>query len=469
MVTIAVALMTIVAYWTVSTALTRNADVQMRDKGTSLLQEVIDPGFMADPSAGIAAFKAYNPDIKVQLYVPGSQDPVGDAIQLYQEIDVIQGLQQLSTRNAGDQRVLAMRNDAGAAIVLAQDMTNTYDIIRSLGIVLLVISLAGVLMAIATGMVVASTGLRPIARLQQAVNYVARTDELCPMAVVGNDEIAQLTRSFNDMLAALQDSRTKQAELVADAGHELKTPLTSLRTNVELLMMVANSDSMMMSKEDIADIQRDVVAQIDEMSTLIGDLVDLAREDGGGKGAAMENLDFVDVMYTSLERVQRRRPDVEFHFEPVPWEMRGDPFGLGRATLNILDNAGKWSPKDGVVRIKMRYLDDGLMELTVADSGPGIPVEDRERIFERFFRSPEARAMPGSGLGLSIVQKVIMRHGGTIMAGESNDGGALMTVILPGHSPLDGPSRGGGDEKLPANSQAKSDFFAQLWRNQKKA
>ncbi|EEI62598.1 HAMP domain-containing histidine kinase [Corynebacterium glucuronolyticum] len=465
MVAVAVGLMTVVTYWVVSTALTRNVDVAMKEKAESLISETVDPAFLLDPAAEVTAFKSYNPDTRAMVYIPGSPNPVGDSIQLVSEIPVVQGGQELSIRNAGEERVLALHGNTGATVVLAQDMATTHRIINNLGMVLLLIAIAGVLMAIATGIVVASTGLRPIARLQQAVNYVARTDELRPMAVVGSDEIAQLTRSFNDMLAALQASRNRQTELVADAGHELKTPLTSLRTNVELLMMVSKQKNAMISDEDREAIEKDVVAQIQEMSTLIGDLVDLAREDGSREFVA-EDVDLMEVLDTSLERVKRRRPDVSFAFNPYPWKLKGDPFALGRATLNLMDNAAKWSPRNGTVRINMKPVESGMIQLTFADSGPGIPLADRDKIFERFYRSAEARSMPGSGLGLAIVKSVINRHNGTIAVGDSDDGGNLMTVILPGTAgnlPAD-------DEDRATRSQqdgSRSDFLTQLWQRRK--
>ncbi|MCI6207562.1 MAG: HAMP domain-containing sensor histidine kinase [Corynebacterium glucuronolyticum] len=465
MVAIAVGLMTVVTYWVVSTALTRNVDVALKEKAESLISETVDPAFLLDPAAEVTAFKSYNPDTRAMVYIPGSPNPIGDSIQLVSEIPVVQGNQELSIRNAGEERVLALHGNTGATVVLAQDMATTHRIISNLGMVLLLIAIAGVLMAIATGIVVASTGLRPISRLQQAVNYVARTDELRPMAVVGTDEIAQLTRSFNDMLAALQASRDRQTELVADAGHELKTPLTSLRTNVELLMMVSKQKNAMISEEDRQAIEKDVVAQIQEMSTLIGDLVDLAREDGSREFVA-EDVDLMEVMDTSLERVKRRRPDVAFAFNPYPWKLKGDPFALGRATLNLMDNAAKWSPRNGTVRIDMKPVESGMIQLTFADSGPGIPLADRDKVFERFYRSAEARSMPGSGLGLAIVKSVINRHNGTITVGDSDDGGNLMTVFLPG-SAGDLPA---DDEEEVTSSQedsSRSDFLTQLWQRRK--
>lgn len=471
MVAIAVILVTIVAFFSVSSSLSRSVDRGLEEKANSLLYNSFDPNFVISPGPELASFKSYNPEIRVAYFAPGSPTGVGDPIQVVDEVDVLTGAKEMTVRTNGSERILAKNNEAGATVILAQDLQSMHDLTRSLGVMLTLVGAVGVLAALGTGIGAASAGLRPVNRLQDAVNYVARTDDLRPIPVQGNDELARLTRGFNDMLAALQASRTRQTELVADAGHELKTPLTSLRTNVELLMMVNSSNGACISESDRRDLERDVIAQIDEMSTLIGDLVDLAREDGPQQ--VVEPLDLGECMETSLERVKRRRPDVSFEVKTIPWTMYGDPFALGRATLNLMDNAAKWSPPNGVVRIAMRQLSDNSVELTFADSGPGIPVEDREKVFERFYRSIQARSMPGSGLGLAIVKQVIVRHAGTIVAEESDDGGALMRVTLPG-ARADGATDvedNDAGEKVAAEEPSSSprghgsrkDFFAQLW------
>lgn len=432
MVAVAVIMMLVVAYWTLSTSLSESVDRALDDKASSFLQNTLDPKYVFDPEQQVQMFRTYNPDIRVAFYPPGSVTPIGDSIPLRSEVDVLHGTAQTTVRNLGDQRILAKRSPNGTTVILSQNMAATHQLIRSLGFMLMLVGLIGILVAIASGMVVASTGLRPVARLQRALDYVARTDDLSPIEVVGNDEVARVTRSFNNMLEALQASRRRQTELVADAGHELKTPLTSLRTNIELLMMVSRGGGPGLSEDDRHDLERDVIAQIEELSQLIGDLVDLAREDGKQSQATIAEVDLAECIETALERVRRRRTDVAFEFRAEPWYLCGDGFALGRAMLNLMDNAAKWSPPEGTVRIEMTRVALDLMEITVADSGPGIPVEDREKVFERFYRSIQARSMTGSGLGLAIVHQVILRHQGTIVAEESDDGGCLMRVTLPG-------------------------------------
>lgn len=185
----------------------------------------------------------------------------------------------------------------------------------------------------------------------------------------------------------------------------------------------------------MAELRADVVAQIEELSTLVGDLVDLAREDA--PETVYERVDVSDVVERALERARRRRNEIEFEAVTTPWYVYGDQAGLSRAVLNVLDNAAKWSPKGEQVRVEMRPVGQGLLELTVSDAGPGIPEEDRELVFDRFYRSTAARSMPGSGLGLAIVRQVVVKHGGTIAIDESDRGGALVRIVLPGEP---GPS-----------------------------
>lgn len=235
------------------------------------------------------------------------------------------------------------------------------------------------------------------------------------------------------MLAALAESRERQARLVADAGHELRTPLTSLRTNMELLIAASRPDAPLLSAEDMEGLRNDVMAQIEELSTLVGDLVDLAREDAPEPG--FERIDLADIVEKCIERVRRRRGDIAIESHTFPWFTWGDPGSLQRALLNVLDNAAKWSPEGGVVRIMMGIAGERLVAISVDDEGPGIPPEERKLVFERFYRSDASRSMPGSGLGLAIVHHVMQRHGGSVTISDSPTGGARLILRLPGEPP----------------------------------
>ena len=319
----------------------------------------------------------------------------------------------------------------GQAMVIAQSMKPLRATLGKLNVVLFVISGLGVLIAAAAGTAVARTGLRPVQRLSEATERVAMTGDLRPIPVTGDDELARLTQRFNAMLGAVAESQERQRRLVADAGHELRTPLTSMRTNLELLLASERPDAPTLSDVDKAEINDDVRAQLDELTTLIGDLVELAREDA--PQVVQEPVDLVEVVERALDRARRRAvTHVTFDVHLQPWSLLGDSNSLERAVLNLLDNAVKFSPDDGVVRLELKQIGDGSAVVEVADSGPGIEDADMPHVFERFYRSSEARTLPGSGLGLAIVKQAAERHGGMAYAGRAPEGGALFAIRLPG-------------------------------------
>lgn len=318
----------------------------------------------------------------------------------------------------------------GTALVAAQPLSDDDRLLHSLSLVLILIGAAGVVVAAIAGTAVARGGLRPVLRLTEATERIARTGELRPIPVSGDDELARLTQSFNSMLGGLAESREQQRRLVADAGHELRTPLTSLRTNIELLIESNKPGRPTLSDEDTDEIYGDVRGQLDELTQLIGDLVELARQDA--PQVVHEPLELVEVVEQALDRARRRAGDVRFDVSLQPWRLLGDANALERAVLNLLDNAVKFSPPDGVIGVTLRALGDGTAVIEVSDQGPGIADDDLPHVFERFYRSEEARTLPGSGLGLSIVLQAAQRHGGMAYANHAAGGGALMAIRLPG-------------------------------------
>jgi two-component system sensor histidine kinase MprB len=352
------------------------------------------------------------------------------------ELEVAQGLQASSVRSAtigaDVYRVVAVSAGPGEALVMGQRLAPTEQLLTRLAVALPLVGVLGVLAAGLAGLTVARTALRPVQRLTSATERVAGTGDLRPIPVDGDDELARLTVSFNDMLGALAASQEQQRRLVADAGHELRTPLTSMRTNLELLAAASRPGAPVLPAIDRAELLDDVQAQVEELTTLVGDLVELARDDA--PRGVHEPVELVDVVSRALERVRRRAGDVVFEAELVPWTLTGDATALERAVLNLLDNAAKWSPSGGTVTLRMRAVDEWSVGLEVTDEGPGIAEQDLPRVFDRFYRADQARTMPGSGLGLSIVRQVALRHGGTVWAGRAQGGGALLAMRLPGRA-----------------------------------
>nr|WP_308460973.1 HAMP domain-containing sensor histidine kinase [Streptomyces finlayi] len=315
----------------------------------------------------------------------------------------------------------------GLAVSVAMPMDQVTDPLNELALVLLIVSGIGVLGAGAAGLWIARSGLRPVDELTEAVEHVARTEDLTVrIPVEGEDEIARLSRSFNSMTASLASSRDRQSQLIADAGHELRTPLTSLRTNVELL---ARSDETgrAIPPDDRKALMTSVKAQMTELAALIGDLQELARPDAAQPGP-LQVVALHEVTRTALRRARLRGPELRITEELAPWYVRAEPAALERAVVNVLDNAVKFSPPGGTVDVTLHR-----GELTVRDHGPGIPAEELPHVFERFWRSPSARQLPGSGLGLSIVARTVQQAGGEISLRPAPGGeGTEASIRLPG-------------------------------------
>ncbi len=319
-------------------------------------------------------------------------------------------------------KIQSAEGNSRIAFVFAQSTDDINAKPEALGTALLVIGVAGVALASYAGVLVARRGLRPVSDLTQAAEHVAETGELQPIEVRGDDELARLGISFNSMLKAVEQAQERQRRLVADAGHELRTPLTSLRTNLDLLRQAEGGAGL--SAIDKAELLEDVLAQVEELTGLVSDLVELARDDA--QQTEGRPVDMVEVVAAAVERARRRAPEVTFDVWTRPWTVFGDPRALERAVLNLLDNAGKWSPPGGTVTVR---LSDGVIQ--VADEGPGIAEADLPFVFDRFYRAEESRTMPGSGLGLAIVRQAAERHGGTVTADRAPQGGALMRLRLP--------------------------------------
>ncbi|MHA6798330.1 HAMP domain-containing sensor histidine kinase [Bounagaea algeriensis] len=429
----AVALVSVAAFVTVRDSLYQQLDNSLTERAVQAAEGplVQTPDLQRMPAAFLSAT---NMRMSV-LFANGGEVSAGERPPTGgDELAVAHGQAQRSLRTdqATNHRVVAVPAGKGSALVLSTSLNPTQQTLAQLSVVLVVMGGAGILLAAAAGTAVARAGLRPVKRLTAATERVAATGDLQPIPVSGDDELARLTTSFNGMLGALAESQEQQRRLVADAGHELRTPLTSLRTNLELLLAESQPGAPQLSDEDREEMFADVRAQLSELSALVGDLVELAREDA--PQAVHEPVELSEVVERALARAQRRAPRVRFDVHTRPWLLLGDATALERAVLNLLDNAAKWSPEDGQVRVDLRAEEGtGFAALEVADSGSGIEPADRPHVFERFYRSSESRPLPGSGLGLSIVKQVAERHGGHVWAGDAPNGGALLHVSLPGN------------------------------------
>ncbi|MCX5421816.1 HAMP domain-containing sensor histidine kinase [Streptomyces sp. NBC_00078] len=316
----------------------------------------------------------------------------------------------------------------GVALMVGVPLEETKKTLNDLALVLLLVSGVGVLGAGAAGLAVARAGLRPVDKLTEAVEHVARTEDLgirIPVEDDAEDEVARLSRSFNSMTASLASSRDLQQQLIADAGHELRTPLTSLRTNIELLAR-SEETGRPIPPADRKALLASVKAQMTELAALIGDLQELSRSEGQ-RGERVQVVSLEDTVEAALRRARLRGPELTINADLQPWYVRAEPSALERAIVNILDNAVKFSPEGGTVEVEL-----GSGILTVRDHGPGIPADELPYVFDRFWRSPSARALSGSGLGLSIVARTVEQAGGEVGLARADGGGTVATVRLPG-------------------------------------
>lgn len=342
--------------------------------------------------------------------------------------------------NGVEYRMVAVPETIGTdryAVVMARPLAPTLRTLHQLWLTMTVTGALGVTLAAALGWLSSREALAPLRNLSGAVAHVTETDELTPIEIHSDDELGDLTRSFNTMLNSLSSSRERQKRLIADAGHELRTPLTSMRTNIELL--VADDKTGMLPEGARGEILHDIAAQLGEFTSLVGDLVQLSREDRAT--ANPQSIDFRDVVEAAIVRAKRRGPGLHFDVElNHPLYLVGEPDTLERAVTNLLDNAVKFSPPGGTIHVHL----DGD-QLRIADQGPGIADEDLPHVFDRFYRSDQARNTPGTGLGLSIVAHTITSHGGQVTARRSAEGGAEFVVRLPGSTT---PDEGEGDDTI---------------------
>lgn len=327
-------------------------------------------------------------------------------------------------------RVLTVGTGESGAIQIAQSLEGVDDVLANLRVVLVIVVLAGTALAALLARRFATSAIAPITELTETTERIAETEDLSRRIEVGReDEVGRLAERFNAMLATLERSQTDlansvsaQRQLVADASHELRTPIASLRTDIEVLV----------SEPDVPEAERrrmlgDIDDRIAELGALVGDVIELAR--GDEPAGEVEDVRLDLLVAEAVERARRHWPERRFEvaLEPSVVEARRDR--LGRAIGNLLDNAVKFSPDGSPVEVSVA---DGAV--VVRDHGPGIPKVELPHVFDRFYRGASVREVPGSGLGLAIVRQVAEAHGGSVEAENVPEGGAVFRMLLPAAS-----------------------------------
>ncbi len=316
-------------------------------------------------------------------------------------------------------RIYTLALRSGGAIQVARSAADAESTLNNLRDRLLFLTITIVALAALIGLLLANQATKSLENLTESAEEVASTGSPdANIAVGGNDEIGRLGRSFSRMLASLAESKEQQQRFVQDAGHELRTPLTSMTTNLAVLDQLDR-----LSPEDRKRLLDDLRSETAEMSALVNELVELTD---GSADEEFRRLELTELVQRTASRATRRSGR-EVIVTGRGGTVNGQQRGLERAVSNLVDNAIKFDPSDEPIEVKV----DGL-SVTVIDHGPGIKPGDERKIFDRFHRSIEARNVPGSGLGLSIVQQIVERHNGSTSASNREGGGAEIGFTLGG-------------------------------------
>jgi len=314
-------------------------------------------------------------------------------------------------------RVLTIGTGSSGAVLIARPLSEMNRELSRILLLLVIVGVAGIALAAILGALVARVALAPIARFTKRTETLTGNLDLSRrLDVDGRDELARLAGSFNTTLDALESSVEAQRQLIADAGHELRTPIASLRANIQVL---GEADRLPPAEQE--SLRSDIVSELDELTALVSDVVELARGSGAGQGDP-DDVRLDEVVQGAVERTMRRG-DLRFELDIEPTLVRGQGERIVRAVSNLLENAHKWSPQDGVVEIGLH---EGV--LSVRDHGPGFDEADLPFVFDRFYRADRARKLPGSGLGLAIVRQAAEACGGYAEAENAPGGGALLRV-----------------------------------------
>jgi two-component system sensor histidine kinase MprB len=313
---------------------------------------------------------------------------------------------------------VALRN--GGAVQIARQVSETDDVLDVLRTRLVLIALAGIALAALAAWLVMRRATRPIEQLTDTAEHIAATQDLTtPIPVKGDDEVGRLATSFNTMLVALDTSREQQQRLVVDASHELRTPLTAVRTNIDFL-----GHATTLGADERAQLIEETRLELDELTNLVSEMVELATDVRSEE--PVEPVSLAEVANDVATRF-RRRTGHEITVDVSDGEtLEGRRAMLDRAIANLVDNALKFSPPGAAVDVTVRGT-----TVEVADRGPGIAPEDRDRVFDRFYRATGARTQPGSGLGLSIVSQIATLHGGSVSLEPRDGGGTVARLALP--------------------------------------
>ena len=346
-------------------------------------------------------------------------DRVAGKTAEHKDVAVAEDVYRIATVSLGSGR---------GAVQVAQEFSDTEDLLRALQQRTFVLMAAVVVFAGLCGWWLARRITRRLIILTAAAEDVARTRRLgVQVPVTGYDEVGRLGRAFDRMLGRLAQSEEDQRRLIQDAGHELRTPLTSLRTNISLLRRM---DELPPSTRE--ELVADLSQEARELTDLVNELVDLAA--GQSDTEPPQQVDLADIA-EDVAGLARRRTGRDITVRASgDTTTDGRPGMLQRAISNLVENAAKFD-RAGQTPIEIAVSGParpGTVRVEVLDRGPGVSETDLFRIFDRFYRAADARSLPGSGLGLSIVREVALAHGGAPFALRREGGGSVIGFTVGG-------------------------------------
>jgi len=393
----------------------------------------------------LAAGFRTSPSLREAVLPPIETRPGDDGGPRVQRVDVEPGLKVYYVSAALPAASSAWRSDLARAgggegadlhLVLARPVRELRGAWRSLVPAVLASGALSLSVAVGLAFVLSRSITRPVSQLTAASERLAAGDTSVRVPQRGNDELARLAGAFNSMAREVGQAQDRQRDFVANVGHDLRTPLTTVVGYAKAL-----SDGTLDSDDERASAVRRIAAAGDRMQTMVAQLLELARLDSQASGlhiARCELRPLLDTVAKDLEpRADARRVGFEVRCDP-DLAVSADQAWLRRAITNIADNAVRFSPEGGTVRLLVDASAPGV-KIEVIDSGPGIPAADIERVFERFYRGDSARSAGNSGLGLSIAKEIVEAHGGTIEVAGGQGGGARVTLWLP--AAMESPER----------------------------
>lgn len=429
---------TSVAYLGQLRDLRAQVDIDLRNRAEAIAIEleqagpvdaIVNPPFGA-PIAYAQVVDTAGTIVKLSTDVPAL--PVDDrtlAVARGQEVEYLSS----TAVDTVHLQMLTVPLDGGGALQVARPVDEIDLHLLHYGAIMGIDAAVGIALALFLGRLVARSALRPVQRLTEAAERVAATKDLAHrIEVEGDTELDRLAVSMNTMVAALDEAIKTQNQLVSDASHELQTPLTVLHTNVQLLERAPE-----MSNVERAALLADMRSELQNLSSLVNNLVELARKASDPAERHTVSVDEVVVDVVSWGR--KTFPAIDFITKLEPLEVEADLDQVEGMIRNLILNAATWTPEGSSVEIDLV-----LAKLTVRDHGPGIDPSDLPHVLNRFYRAPAARALPGAGLGLAIVEKAVSEHGWALAIEDAPGGGTAIRI--------DFTPNGAGSALVPASS-----------------